>query len=1067
MPSGWTQTAMSCGRTDGVALAAAVGYDKFGPRVASDGSGGAIIAWYDRRNGEENFDVFAQRIDGNGVKQWAAEGVAVCAAPKHQDDVKIVSDGSGGAIISWKDGRSDYRIYAQRIDGSGAVQWAADGIPVCLYPNTQQVPEMVADGFGGAIIAWLDSRDNRADLYAQRVDGNGSPLWAADGLFIATSGGYHPLWRTLAGDGAGGAVFAWGDTRNGEEHEDLYAQRVDAAGTLQWTAGGLAISTVTSGTRYYLYPRIAIDDAGGAVLTWQDNRSGTSVIYTQRVAADGTVLWAPDGVALTSGATNQYQPIVLAEGGNGGAILGWTDGGQLFAQRVDATGTPEWAANGISLSNSDCQKSVDNVVSDGNSGAIFAWMDYRTCVNRELDIYAQKVSATGMPAVDGSAPTVTAFTIPATSTAATIAVNSFTATDNVAVTGYCLTETGSNSGCAWSASAPAGYSFSAIPDGIATDRTLYAWARDETGNVSASVAASVTITLPDVTAPSVTAFVIPADTSSLAVAVSTFTATDNVAVAGYCLTETNSSGGCSWTTAVPASVTVSGVGTITIYAWARDAAGNISAAAQGTVTVSIAATPTDVALSAASVAENAPTGTAVGTLSTTDPNPGDTFTYTLVAGTGSTDNASFTIAGNALATAAVFNFETKGTCGIRVRSTDQGGLFFEKAFTVTVTDVNEPPTDILLSSNIVNEAAPAGATVGTLSTADPDLGDAFTYSIVGGDTTMFSIDGSQLKTAAVLDYAVKNPFTVRIRSTDSGLFSMEKDFTVVPPSYVLWTRSDTGQAALWQVNPGTGAVLSGVYLGPAAGIGAPWQAASYAHVSATEGYVLWTRSDTGVAALWKVNPVSGAVINGVYVNGGHGIGSPWQATSYAHGSDTSGEVLWTRSDTGRAALWTITPGTGAVVSGVYLGPASGIGTPWLATSYTHASPTEGYLLWTRSDYGRAASWKVDPVTGAVVSGVYLGPASGIGSPWQSTSYARVSDARGEVLWTRSDTGQAALWAVNPGTGAVLSGFYLGPAGGIGARWQATSHIASARIGTPFADAAPADEAGGPAVFERE
>jgi len=111
--------------------------------------------------------------------------------------------------------------------------------------------------------------------------------------------------------------------------------------------------------------------------------------------------------------------------------------------------------------------------------------------------------------------------------------------------------------------------------------------------------------------------------------------------------------------------------------------------------------PTDISISGASIDENLPTGSTAGVLSTTDPNTGDTFTYTLVSGTGSADNGSFSISGNALVSAASFNFEAKNSYSIRVRSTDQGGLWTEKAFTISVTDVNEPPTTANSSVNTV------------------------------------------------------------------------------------------------------------------------------------------------------------------------------------------------------------------------------------------------------------------------------------------------------------------------------------------------------------------------------
>ncbi len=99
--------------------------------------------------------------------------------------------------------------------------------------------------------------------------------------------------------------------------------------------------------------------------------------------------------------------------------------------------------------------------------------------------------------------------------------------------------------------------------------------------------------------------------------------------------------------------------------------------------------PTDITLSSSSVAENQPAGTVIGTFSTADLDMGDTFAYTLVAGTGSADNGSFTIVGNALRTAASFNYEVKNSYSIRVQTTDAGGLWFEKVITIGVTDVDE------------------------------------------------------------------------------------------------------------------------------------------------------------------------------------------------------------------------------------------------------------------------------------------------------------------------------------------------------------------------------------------
>ena len=97
--------------------------------------------------------------------------------------------------------------------------------------------------------------------------------------------------------------------------------------------------------------------------------------------------------------------------------------------------------------------------------------------------------------------------------------------------------------------------------------------------------------------------------------------------------------------------------------------------------------PTDISISASTIAENAGTNATVGTLSTTDPNAGNTFTYTLVSGTGSTDNALFNISGATLRASASLDYEASATRSVRIRSTDQGGLYCEEAFAITVTNV--------------------------------------------------------------------------------------------------------------------------------------------------------------------------------------------------------------------------------------------------------------------------------------------------------------------------------------------------------------------------------------------
>ena len=197
----------------------------------------------------------------------------------------------------------------------------------------------------------------------------------------------------------------------------------------------------------------------------------------------------------------------------------------------------------------------------------------------------QSTNVTVTVSNDATPPTVTAFTLPATATSLTVPVSSFTATDNVGVTGYLITTSSiapAASATGWSTTVPASFTFTATGT-----QTAYAWAKDATGNVSAARNAAVVI---DTTAPVVTAFTLPATATSLTVPVSSFTATDNVGVTGYLITTSSTAPAATdtgWSTTVPASFTFAATGTQTAYAWTKDAAGNISAGVSAKTTISV------------------------------------------------------------------------------------------------------------------------------------------------------------------------------------------------------------------------------------------------------------------------------------------------------------------------------------------------------------------------------------------------------------------------------------------------------------------------------------------------
>ena len=91
------------------------------PQMVSDGAGGVIVVWQSAQG--TSYDIYAQRLSATGVALWKADGVPVCTADSDQTNPVITSDGAGGAIISWWDWRNgNYDVYAQRINGSGVIR---------------------------------------------------------------------------------------------------------------------------------------------------------------------------------------------------------------------------------------------------------------------------------------------------------------------------------------------------------------------------------------------------------------------------------------------------------------------------------------------------------------------------------------------------------------------------------------------------------------------------------------------------------------------------------------------------------------------------------------------------------------------------------------------------------------------------------------------------------------------------------------------------------------------------------------------------------------------------------
>lgn len=236
--------------------------------------------------------------------------------------------------------------------------------------------KMISDGDGGVIIAFMDIRGERrgsedgapfspADLYIQRFDETGRPLWGTADVPLSVDAERRSTPHGIVADGAGGAIVVWGD-----DTQAFYAQRIDATGQALWDEGVPVVGAEKSA-----YEASAVEDGtGGAFIVWRDSHT----LYAQHLNAQGHPLWRENGIRLTSMAGNAGKAVVAADG-RGGLIVVWkkhvpagvTQKGPSV-QRFNAEGQPCWEQD-VSLPEDIHRPTPNGVMQDGQGNLLISW----------------------------------------------------------------------------------------------------------------------------------------------------------------------------------------------------------------------------------------------------------------------------------------------------------------------------------------------------------------------------------------------------------------------------------------------------------------------------------------------------------------------------------------------------------------------------------------------------------------------------------------------------------------------------------------------------------------------
>ncbi len=183
--------------------------------------------------------------------------------------------------------------------------------------------------------------------------------------------------------------------------------------------------------------------------------------------------------------------------------------------------------------------------------------------------------------------------------------------------------------------------------------------------------------------------------------------------------------------------------------------------------------PTDLALSANTVAENVANGTVVGTVTGTDVDTGDTKSYSLSDTAGGRFAINATTGEITVANGSLLNYEAATSHTVTVRVTDSGGLTYDETLTINLTNVNEAPTGADATVTI-NEDTAHTLTAANFGFSDVDAGDSLSAVRIdslpsAGTLTLSGVAVTAGQVIAVADITAGNlVFTPAANATGTG-----------------------------------------------------------------------------------------------------------------------------------------------------------------------------------------------------------------------------------------------------------------------------------------------------------
>lgn len=277
-----------------------------------DRDGNAIVAVSDARNSQEKLLTYTlYKISPSGEFLWDEDGVALDPTNSYGivAGMRMTQIEDGSYVVAWMHSTKDIssnnlEVEVQRVSADGRLLWTPADVRLASSSTSYSYPYVVSAGDNQVILVY--ARGGNMDLYARKLDFDGSLAWSKDVLIYSGGWGSIPLWTklTVLPSGDGGVLLSWNDDRNFTNKESAFMSYVTSNGKLGF-AGASSTGDVKLGyDQFKAFNCVCMPDPAGDgfLAAWRetDFNQMWSQIVIQKVSKTGELLWDEDGVVVST-----------------------------------------------------------------------------------------------------------------------------------------------------------------------------------------------------------------------------------------------------------------------------------------------------------------------------------------------------------------------------------------------------------------------------------------------------------------------------------------------------------------------------------------------------------------------------------------------------------------------------------------------------------------------------------------------------------------------------------------------------------------------------------------------